>query len=82
LNIKEVAFMATNYDFSRSSLLNEQYQRDMELIAVALQDESQDEREERLGLVARAWPLSTSCFQSQLESSETLIYTPAILARP
>ena len=44
--------MATNCDFSRSSLLSEQYQREMELIAVALQEESQDEREERLSLVA------------------------------
>lgn len=75
--------MATNYDFSRSSLLSEQYQRDMELIAVALQEESQDEREERLSLVAHAWPLTTTCFQSQVETSEALIYnTPAVLARP
>ena len=48
--------MATNCDFGRSSLLNEQYQREMETIAVALQEESQDEREERLSLVAHAWP--------------------------
>jgi hypothetical protein len=75
--------MATNYDFSRSSLLSEQYQRDMELIAVALQEESQDEREERLGLVAHSWPLTTTCFQSQVETGEALIYnTPAVLARP
>lgn len=74
--------MATNYDFSRSSLLSEQYQRDMELIAVALQEESQDEREERLSLVAQAWPLTTACFQSQVETNEALIYTPAMLARP
>lgn len=74
--------MATNYDFSRSSLLSEQYQRDMELIAVALQEESQDEREERLSLVGQAWPLTTACFQSQVETSEALIYTPAMLARP
>jgi len=40
--------MATNSDFGRSSLLSEQYQREMELIAVALQEESQDEREDRL----------------------------------
>jgi hypothetical protein len=74
--------MATNYDFSRSSLLSEQYQRDMELIAVALQEESQDEREERLSLVAHAWPLTTACFQSQVEAGEALVYTPAMLARP
>ena len=74
--------MATNYDFSRSSLLSEQYQRDMELIAVALQEESQDEREERLSLVAQAWPMTTACFQSQVETNEALIYTPAMLARP
>jgi hypothetical protein len=74
--------MATNYDFSRSSLLSEQYQRDMELIAVALQEESQDEREERLSLVAHAWPLTTACFQSQVETGEALVYTPAMLARP
>jgi hypothetical protein len=74
--------MATNCDYSRSSLLSEQYQRDMELIAVALQEESQDEREERLSLVAQAWPLTSACFQSQVESNETLVYTPVALARP
>jgi hypothetical protein len=66
--------MAMNYDFRRSSLLAEQYQREMELIAVALQEESQDEREERLSLVARSWPLTTACFHSQLESSDVHIY--------
>ena len=51
----------TNCDFSRSPLLNkEQYQRDMELIAVALQEESQDEREERLSLVARSWSITSA----------------------
>ncbi len=35
--------MATNYDFSRSSLLSEQYQREMEIIDAALQEENQDE---------------------------------------
>ena len=77
--------MATNCDFTRSSLMMEQYQRDMELIAVALQEESQDEREERLSLVARSWTLTTVCFQSQLEqSAETSEYTnsPVVLARP
>jgi hypothetical protein len=76
--------MATNCDFSRSSLMMEQYQRDMELIAVALQEESQDEREERLSLVARSWALTSTCFHSQLEPSETPVYTtvPVALARP
>ncbi|GCE48063.1 hypothetical protein EI42_06093 [Thermosporothrix hazakensis] len=70
--------MATNCDFSRSSLLMEQYRREMELVAVALQEESQDEREERLGLVARAWSLTTACFQSQLDSSDEPAYTPVL----
>ena len=66
--------MATNCDFSRSSLLTEQYQREMEIIAVALQEESQDEREERLSLVARSWSLTSACFHAQLESSEVPAY--------
>ncbi|MBV9228808.1 MAG: hypothetical protein JOZ18_05810 [Chloroflexi bacterium] len=74
--------MATNCDFSRSSLLSEQYQREMELIAVALQEESQDEREERLSLVARSWSLTSACFHSQLEPSETAVYASVALARP
>jgi hypothetical protein len=73
--------MATNY--SRSSLLNEQYQREMDLIAVALQEESQDEREERVSLVAHAWSLTTACFQSQVEAAESLISpAPVALVRP
>jgi hypothetical protein len=80
--MSEVAFMATNCDFSRSSLLSEQYQREMELIAVALQDESQEEREERLSLVARAWPLTTACFHAQPESSEAPVYASVAFARP
>lgn len=71
--------MATNCDFSRSSLLSEQYQRDMELIAVALQEESQDELEERLGLVARSWALTTACFRSQFDSSEAPVYVPPVM---
>ncbi len=59
--------MATNCDFNRSSLLTEQYQHEMELITVALQEESQDEREERLSLVARSWSLTTACFHAQLD---------------
>jgi len=71
----------TNCDFSRSPLLKEQYQHDMELIAVALQEESQDEREERLSLVARSWSLTSACFYAQLEINDTPVYTP-VLVRP
>jgi hypothetical protein len=74
--------MATNYDFSRSSLLIEQYQREMEIIASALQEESQDEREERLSFVERAWSLTCSCFQGQIEASETPLYAPVAVVRP
>ena len=73
--------MATNCDFSRSSLLSEQYQRDMELIAVALQEESQDEREERLSLVAQSWSLTKACFRAQLETGEVSSYASIALAR-
>jgi hypothetical protein len=79
---KEVFFMATHFNFSRSSLLAEQYQREMDLIAVALQEESQDERDERLNLVARSWSLTTACFHAQLESSEAPAYASVALARP
>ena len=72
--------MATNYDFSRSSLLREQYQHDMDLIALALQEESLDEREERTGLVARSWSLTSACFHAQLESSDTPAYAPVAFA--
>ena len=74
--------MATNCDFSRSSLLSEQYQRDMELIAVALQEESQDEREERLSLVESSWSLSCACFQGQLEAAEISVSVSVAYARP
>ena len=73
--------MATNCDFSRSSLLTEQYQREMELIAVALQEESQDEREERLSLVERSWSLTCACFHEQLESSDAPILASVSAAR-
>ncbi len=73
--------MTTNYDFSRSSLLSEQYQRDMELIALALQEESLDEREDRLGLVARSWSLASTCFHAQLEASDTPAYASVAFAR-
>jgi len=73
--------MATNFDFGRSTLLREQYQRDMELIAVALQEESQDEREERLSLVVHSWSLTTACFQRQLETSDAPLFTPVFVGR-
>ena len=72
--------MAANCDFSRSSLLAEKYQRDMEPIAVALQEESQEEREERLGLVERSWSLTCTCFHMQLESSDLPVYTSVAYA--
>lgn len=74
--------MATNYDFSRSSLLLEQYQREMEIIASALQEESQDEREERLSLVERAWSLTCACFQAQRESADAPVFAPVAVVRP
>jgi hypothetical protein len=74
--------MATNYDFSRSSLLIEQYQREMEIIASALQEENQDEREERLSFVERAWSLTCACFQGQRESSDTPVYASMAVVRP
>jgi hypothetical protein len=74
--------MATNCDFSHSSLLAEQYQHDMEPIAVALQEESQEEREERLGLVERSWSLTCTCFHAQLESSDLPVYASVAYARP
>ncbi len=74
--------MATNYDFSRSSLLIEQYQREMDVIAAALQEESQDEFEERLSLVENAWSLTCACFHGQRESSDTLVYTSVVVVRP
>jgi hypothetical protein len=73
--------MTTNCDFSRSSLLTEQYQREMELIAAALQEESQDEREERLGLVERSWSLTCTCFHGQLESTDAPVHAPVAVAR-
>jgi hypothetical protein len=73
--------MTTNCDFSRSSLLAEQYQRDMEPIAVALLEESQEEREERLSLVERSWSLTCACIHTQLESSDLPVYTSVAYAR-
>jgi hypothetical protein len=71
-----------NYDFSRSSLLNEQYQREMEIIDAALQEESLDEQEERQSFVERAWSLTCACFQGQLESSDTPMYVSVAAVRP
>lgn len=71
--------MATNCDFKRSSLLIEQYRREMDVIAIALQEESQDEREERLSLVARAWSLTANCFHAQLESSDAPVYASMVV---
>lgn len=74
--------MATNYNFSRSSLLNEQYQREMEIIDAALQEENQDEREERLSFVGRAWSLTCACFHGQLESIDAPVYVSVAVVRP
>jgi len=74
--------MTTNCDFGRSSLLAEQYQREMEPIAAALQEESQEERDERLSLVERSWSLSCTCFHAQFESSDEPIYTSLVSVRP
>lgn len=71
--------MTTNSDFGRSSLLIEQYQREMDVIAAALQEESQDEREERLSLVSRSWSLTSACFHAQLEfGSEASVYASSV----
>jgi hypothetical protein len=83
MELNEVFLMATNRDFGRSSLILEQYEREMEIIAGALQEESQDEREERLNLVARSWSLTNACFHAQLETNEVSPHTsPVALARP
>jgi len=54
----------------------------MEPIAVALQEESQEEREERLSLVERSWSLTCTCFHAQLETSDMPVYAPVAYARP
>jgi len=74
--------MATNNDYSRSSFLMEQYQLEMDVIAAALQEESQDEREERLSLAESSWPLSCACFQAELEVAEIPAYASVAFARP
>ncbi len=73
--------MATNCDFSRSSLIAEQYQREMEMITIALQEESLEEREERLNLVACAWSLTAVCFhRMHVEAGDTPVYVPVAFA--
>lgn len=74
--------MTTMSDFGRSSLLAEQYQREMETIVAALQEESQEERDERLRLVEQSWSLSCSCFHVQLETSDQITYTSLVALRP
>lgn len=74
--------MTTNFDFGRSSLLAEQYQREMEPIVAALQEESQEERDERLSLVEHSWSLSCSCFHVLLEPSEQPMYPSLVTVRP
>jgi hypothetical protein len=76
--------MTTNYDLSRSSLLIEQYQREMESIAAALQEENQEEIEERLSFVERAWPLACASFQAQREanSNDAPVYASVATVRP
>ncbi|HXZ05518.1 MAG TPA: hypothetical protein VEH81_11830 [Ktedonobacteraceae bacterium] len=74
--------MTTNFDFGRSTLLAEQYHHEMEPIAAALQEESQEERDERLSLVEHSWSLTCSCFHAQLESSDQPIYTTLVYVHP
>ena len=74
--------MTTNCDFGRSTLLAEQYHREMEPIAAALQEESQEERDKRLSLVEHSWSLTCSCFHAQLESSDLPIYTSLVYMSP
>jgi len=74
--------MTTNCDFGRATLLAEQYHREMESIAAALQEESQEERDDRLSLVEHSWSLTCSCFHAQLESSDQPIYTSLVYVHP
>ncbi len=73
--------MSTNYDLGRSALLQEQYQQEMEIIDAALRDESQDEREERLSLVAQSWSLSCACFHTESDYSEVPVSASVAYAR-
>ncbi|MGB8346092.1 MAG: hypothetical protein WCD86_14490 [Ktedonobacteraceae bacterium] len=73
--------MSTNYDLGRSALLQEQYQQEMEIIDAALRDESQDEQEERLSLVAQSWSLSCACFRTESDYSEVPVSASVAYAR-
>ena len=73
--------MTTNFDFSRSSLLMEQYHREMAIIDAALQDESQDEHEERLSLVSRSWSLSCACYQCEVLAVDVPVSASVVSAR-
>ncbi len=73
--------MTTNFDISRSSLILEQYQREMEIIDAALQDESQDEHEERLSLVTGSWSLACACFQGETVATEVPLSISVAYAR-
>ncbi len=72
----------TNFDFSHTSLLAEQYQRDMDVISAALQEESQDEREERLNLVHCSWSLACVCFQEHVIESSDVPVPSFVYAHP
>ena len=74
--------MTANCDFGRSTLLVEQYHREMEPIAAALQEESQEEHDERLSLVEQSWSLTCTCFHAQLESSELAVHPSLAYVRP
>lgn len=73
--------MTANFDFNRSSLLVEQYQREMEIIDAALRDESQDEYEERLSLVSCSWSLSCACFHYERAGVEEPVPASVAFAR-
>ncbi len=73
--------MTTNFDISRSSLILEQYQREMEIIDAALQEEGQDEHEERLSLVTSSWSLACACFQGETAAVEVPLSISVAYAR-
>lgn len=73
--------MSTNYDSGRSSLLQEQYRQEMEIIDAALREEDQDEQEERLSLVEHSWVLSCACFQMHSDADTVLAPISVAYAR-
>jgi len=73
--------MTVNFDFNRSSLLVEQYQREMEIIDAASRVESQYEYEERLSLVSCSWSLSCACFHCELAGVEEPVPASIAFAR-